>query len=745
MSLHIILLPAMAMVKKNAESIFLLSLYLFLSIHVPHATSLSFSYKFSTPGVLAGADLKYMSDSAAAGDRIDLTKASTWSTGRVAHGQPVRLWDDSTGKVASFTSNFTFAIKPLNSTNQGDGMAFFVGPYPPSLPQDARGGFLGLFNNPNNTANAHFPPTVAVEFDAFKNDWDPAGTVNHVGVDVNDIRSAAYAALPDASLNGTMSAWVRYDANASTLSAALRFDHLPELGIYNVSATVDLRKARLPQEAAVGFSAATGDYIERHQILSWSFESTLNGVAVVVDRTDNKTSKTKNFGLIMGLAFVGIVILLTLAAWLSHRQYSKRKRTIEGHEAAEDTETPLDASMDSEFEKGTGPRRFSYSELSQATHGFSDDEKLGEGGFGSVYRGFLQDQGLHVAIKRVSKTSSQGRREYISEVTIISRLRHRNLVQLVGWCHDADELLLVYELMTNGSLDTHLHSSRNTLSWPIRYKIILGMGSALVYLHQEWEQCVVHRDIKPSNVMLDSSFNAKLGDFGLARLIDHSRGAHTTMLAGTMGYMDPECAVTSRASAETDVYSFGIVLLEIACGQKPIVQQAEDESTVRLVHWVWALHGRGKLLDAADARLRDGEFDAGEMERALVVGLWCVHPDYELRPSIRQAVNVLQFEAPLPEIPPEMPVPTYYMPPPPAAGGRGSSDVSNGEQSSRSHRTARSSGSSAVSGSQGRRDTSETRVASALNQAMDGSESDTRTIGGRSAMTEHSRSTFFSL
>uniref|UniRef100_A0A453L423 Protein kinase domain-containing protein n=1 Tax=Aegilops tauschii subsp. strangulata TaxID=200361 RepID=A0A453L423_AEGTS len=131
--------------------------------------------------------------------------------------------------------------------------------------------------------------------------------------------------------------------------------------------------------------------------------------------------------------------------------------------------TPLDQDMDNEFEKGVGPRRFRYNELSRATRGFSDEEKLGEGGFGAVYRGFLQDQGLHVAIKRVSKTSNQGRREYIAEVTIIGRLRHRNLVQLVGWCHKADELLLVYELMTNGSLDAHLYNSTEVLTWATRY------------------------------------------------------------------------------------------------------------------------------------------------------------------------------------------------------------------------------------------------------------------------------------
>ncbi|CAM0910676.1 unnamed protein product [Alopecurus aequalis] len=635
-----------------------------------HVTSLSFNYNFSAPAVLAGADLKYMNDSAPALDRIDLTNQSRrWSTGRVAHGQAVCLWDDDTGKVASFTTNFAFAIKPANSRPaRGDGMEFFVGPYPPSMPTDASAGYLALFNNRDNPANTYFPPTVGVEFDTFKNPgWDPPDTNCHIGVNVNSIRSTEYTALPDGIFNGIMSAEVRYDAKAATLSATLRFDDPPGQRTYMVSANVDLRDAGLPQDAAVGFSAAIGDLIELHQILSWSFESTMN---------DNGDPKPKIKGLIAGLVSAGLFVFFVMVAWLGYRQYLKRAGI-----PSEDVEIPLDQDMDTEFEKGSGPRRFSYNELSRATRGFSDEEKLGEGGFGTVYRGWLRDQGLHVAIKRVAKASSQGRREYIAEVTIISRLRHRNLVQLVGWCHKADELLLVYELMTNGSLEAHLYNSNKILAWPTRHKIILGIGSALMYLHEEWEQCVVHRDIKPSNVMLDSSFNAKLGDFGLARLVDHSRTAHTTMmLAGTKGYMDPTYAVTSRASAETDVYSFGVVLLEVACGRKPAVPQ-EDESRVVLVDWVWGLYGRGKLLDAADARL-DGELDAREMERALVVGLWCVHPDYGFRPSIRQAMSVLQFEAPLPDLPPEMPVAMYA----PPRGGYGSSNTSlTGSSGTRGH------------------------------------------------------------
>jgi serine/threonine protein kinase len=195
-----------------------------------------------------------------------------------------------------------------------------------------------------------------------------------------------------------------------------------------------------------------------------------------------------------------------------------------------------------------------------------------------------------------------------------------------------------------------------------RYEIVLGIGSALLYLHKEWEQCVLHRDIKPSNVMLDESFNVKLGDFGLARLVEHEQGSYTTMLAGTVGYMDPECMVTGRANTESDVYSFGVVLLEIACGKRPILVLRGNEScTMHLVQIVWELYGNGRILEAADARL-NGEFDNEQMQRVMVAGLWCAHPDRSLRPSIRQAINVLRSEAPLPSLPAKMPVATFASP-----------------------------------------------------------------------------------
>jgi serine/threonine protein kinase len=188
----------------------------------------------------------------------------------------------------------------------------------------------------------------------------------------------------------------------------------------------------------------------------------------------------------------------------------------------------------------------------------------------------------------------------------------------------------------------------------------------VLYLHQEWDQCVVHGDIKPSNIMLDESFNAKLGDFGLARLIDHGVSLQTmTAMAGTPGYLDPECIITGKASTESDVYSFGITLLEIACGRRPMAPPstgAKDNQVFRLLEWAWDLYGRGAALDAADARL-GGAFDQWEMERVVAVGLWSAHPDPKMRPAIRQAAEALQSRKfRMPVLPPKMPVAVYLQP-----------------------------------------------------------------------------------
>ncbi|GAB4847191.1 hypothetical protein Ancab_026201, partial [Ancistrocladus abbreviatus] len=310
-----------------------------------------------------------------------------------------------------------------------------------------------------------------------------------------------------------------------------------------------------PEWVTIGFSASAGILVEQHILQSWEFSSNL----------ESKTSHGNNakmMKLAMGLVIpIGVMILggtiIALIYW-KKRKSKKENPEVEGL-----------TSFNDELERGAGPRRFSYVELASATNNFSVERKLGEGGFGGVYKGYLMDIDMAIAVKKFSRRSKDGKTQYTTEVKVISRLRHRNLVQLIGWCHEKGELLLVYEFMPNGSLDSHLFGKMAPLSWSIRYKLALGLASALLYLHEEWEQCVVHRDIKSSNIMLDSSFNVKLGDFGLARLMDHELGTKMTCLAGTWGYMVPEYIITCKASRETDVYSFGVVVLEIATGKRP--------------------------------------------------------------------------------------------------------------------------------------------------------------------------------
>ncbi|XP_026391001.1 L-type lectin-domain containing receptor kinase IX.1-like [Papaver somniferum] len=598
-------------------------------------------------------------------DFIEVTSISAGGTGReiagrATYSEAIQLWDATTGRQTDFDTHFSFIIDRQDRTypHNADGLTFFLAPFGSMLPGDSWGGALGLLPRKVSETNLTTNPIVAVEFDSNKNGQDPS--TDHVGINVNSVVSVDTVSLE----NGTISdgrkadAWISYKSATKNLSVYLSYaDNPVSNGSYTLSHVVDLSKV-LPELITVGFSAATGTYTELHNVLSWKFNSTLEL------RKDNKTDegntyqnipteiteeKGNTLGLIVGLV-VGLGVLVCgigfgLFIWLKKRRSSSN---------IEDDAANSDMSMDDEFEKGTGPRKFSYRELATATNNFEGGGKLGEGGFGGVYKGLLSDN-TYVAVKRVSKGSHQGKKEYQSEVRIISRLRHRNLVQLIGWCHEKSELLLVYEFMPNRSLDNHLFRGENVLTWEVRYKIALGIASALLYLHEEWEQCIVHRDIKSSNVMLDSNFNAKLGDFGLARLVDHGLGSQTTVLAGTMGYLAPECVTTGKSSKESDVYSFGIVALEIACGRKPV----EVTVGVSLVEWVWELYGTGNIIEAADEKLIM-DFDEQQMQHLMILGLWCAHPDHKARPSIRQVINILNFESPLPNLPPKMPTPVYY-------------------------------------------------------------------------------------
>ncbi|KAJ1434890.1 Serine/threonine-protein kinase, active site [Sesbania bispinosa] len=544
-------------------------------------------------------------------------------------------------KLTDFSTQFSFEIFS-NQTSFGDGLAFFLAdPELPLLRRIQEGGGLGLVDG-NQESNSTKHSFVAVEFDTHTNPWDPPGT--HVGINLNSMTS--HKTVPWlVDIRQMKVYYCRIEYSASTHNLEVTF---------------------------TGNKAATGDNFEMNTLWSWSFNSSLQTNETVSDQIppmaaspipnpnpsplpsakispEKKSKKGLLVGLGVGLGMAAIFLILGLVCILMWKRAKGKKE-----------DSFSDLKMDDEFQKGTGPKRFCYNQLVSATNNFAEAQKIGQGGFGGVYKGYLKDLNSYVAIKRISRESRQGIKEYASEVKIISQLRHRNLVQLIGWCHRKKDLLLIYEFMQNGSLDSHLYHGKSILTWHMRYNIAMDLASALLYLHEEWEQCVLHRDIKPSNIMLDSSFNAKLGDFGLARLVDHEKGSQTTVIAGTRGYIAPEYFTTGKAKKESDIYSFGIVSLELASGRKPIDLNA-TEGQITIFEWVWELYRLGRFLEAVDTKLGEA-FDKEQMERLVVVGLWCANPDYSFRPSIRQMIQVLKLEAPLPVLPQKITDPTYHPP-----------------------------------------------------------------------------------
>ncbi|KAJ0039927.1 hypothetical protein Pint_27748 [Pistacia integerrima] len=441
---------------------------------LPFASSVSFNYSSFPTNI---PNIIFEGDAFPSNDVLQLTKNQadnnlTRSVGRATYNQPVIIWDAKTRRLTDFTAHFSFIIKALNTSNNGDGITFFFAPFDSTIPDNSTGGYLALFS-PDTAKTNTSKQIVAVEFDSFQNEWDPSS--DHVGINVNSIISVATVDWKSSIKNGSRAnAWVSYNSGTQNLSVFLTYADKPVfIGNSSLWYIVDLREV-LPERVKVGFSASTSEVVEIHNIISWSFSSTL-------DETKGKT----NVGLIAGLT-VGIGALICGLGVILFIWWRKTAGVNTEDEA-------IDEAIDDEFEKGTGPKRFTY------------------------------------------------------------------------------------------------------------------------------------------------------------------------LLAGTMGYLAPECVTTGKASKESDVYSFGVVALEITCGRRP-VEPREEPSKVRLVEWVWDLYGKGQLLEAADKRLMR-DFDERQMECLMIIGLWCCHPDYTLRPSIRQVINVLNFQAPLPSLPAKLPVPMYYAPP----------------------------------------------------------------------------------
>ncbi|XP_062179257.1 L-type lectin-domain containing receptor kinase VIII.2-like [Phragmites australis] len=674
--------PAMA---RPALSLALL-LLLLLALADDPAVAVRFDYAMLTLG-----SLKLLGDAHLKNGTIRLSRdlpVPTSGAGRALYASPVSL-------RSGFSTQFAFTVTTLNPSSVGGGLAFVLAADDSSI-GDA-GPYIGISTKTD---------AAAVEFDTLMDVQFGDVNGNHVGLDLGTMVSAAVADLDEAGVEltsgRTVNSWIDYKGGIMEVfvSYAAKRPPAPVL-----SAPVDLGES-VKDAAFVGFSASTQGSTEVHAIEWWSFSTAspstaphpaptpppespvssatpppasinpvlpsplLPGVtpsppsATVSAPTSSIAAASApanaaagNAGsphppkhaAVAGAATAGAFVAVSFAGfafWALARRTRAKKHTALAVAKKRD-------SLASAAALARSPREFSYKELRAATRGFDASRVIGNGAFGTVFKGIIPDTGAMVAVKRYTNANAnangeQARSEFLSELSIIAGLRHRNLLRLQGWCYEKGEILLVYDYMRNGSLDRAVFdASSPVLPWHHRYEILAGVASALAYLHHECERRVIHRDVKSSNVMLDEAYRARLGDFGLARQAEHGESPDATAAAGTMGYLAPEYLLTGRATEGTDVFSFGALVLEVACGRRPIGTEGRCNN---LVEWVWSLHGEASVLDAVDPRL-GGEYDEGEMRRALLVGLACSSPEPALRPGMRAVVQMLSGEADPPFVP----------------------------------------------------------------------------------------------
>ncbi|XP_058748447.1 probable L-type lectin-domain containing receptor kinase S.5 [Vicia villosa] len=567
-------------------------------------------------------------------------------SGRAFYNKPYTLWNKKNNKTASFNTTFVLNITPQTSPG-GEGIAFIL-TSEPSLPENSHGQWLGIVNaSTNGTSRAQI---LAVEFDTRQNSAQD-GPSDHVGININSISSLKQKPLLNTKVNLSsglnVTVRIQYSNDIISVFGSMNENSQDSLETLLESPPLNL-SSYLSQEVYVGFSASTSNYTELNCVLRWEFN---------VEDIDNEKNLWWIFIIIPIVIIIGVLVFILA--------YARRRKNME---ISDDTNPHIEDQIQ---HSSMAPKKYELKELIKATGGFSLQNKLGEGGFGTVYKGILENN-KDIAVKRISKNSRQGKQEFIAEVTTIGSLRHKNLVKLIGWCYERKELLLVYEFMPHGSLDKYLFDQSSdefelqyskVLDWKTRNSVIRDVARALDYLHNGCEKRVLHRDIKASNIMLDLDYNAKLGDFGLARTIQKRNETHhsTKQIAGTPGYIAPETFLMGRATVETDVYAFGVLVLEVVCGKRPENVYAQDDYKNSIVYWVWELYGKGKSVSVVDKRICVDEEDdierttLEEIEIVLILGLACCHPNPNERPSMKTVLMVLKGEASPPTVPMERP------------------------------------------------------------------------------------------
>ncbi|KAG8634500.1 hypothetical protein MANES_17G046200v8 [Manihot esculenta] len=518
---------------------------------------------------------------------LSLTNRISFAVGRALYPSKIPTKAPNSSYVYPFSTSFIFAMAPYKNVLPGHGFVFIFAPFT-GIDGTNSAQNLGLFNRTNDGKFSNH--VFGVEFDVFANQEFNDINDNHVGIDLNSLTSKF---AEDAGY------WPDNEKGNSKFK---------ELKLNN------------------------GRLIQSHKILAWSFSNSNFALSESLITTGlpsfvlPKDPVFKSKGFIAGATVASflVIVLIALIALFYIRRKQRRAR------ARADME---------DWELEYWPHRITYQEIEAATKGFSEDNVIGVGGNGKVFKGVLPG-GTEVAVKRISH-ENDGMREFLAEISSLGRLKHRSLVGLRGWCkREKGSFMLVYDYMENGSLDKRVFDCEDNkmLSCEERIRILKDVASGVLYLHEGWESKVLHRDIKASNVLLDKEMNGRLGDFGLARMHSHGQLPSTTRVVGTVGYLAPEVVRSGRASAQTDVFGFGVLILEVMCGRRPI-----EEGKPPLVELVWKSMMEEQLLSVFDPRLKArGGFDEDEVERVLHLGLLCTYPEPSSRPTMRQVLKILE-------------------------------------------------------------------------------------------------------
>ncbi|CAH2060170.1 unnamed protein product [Thlaspi arvense] len=581
--------------------------------------------KFLNHGFLGANLLTFGSSKIHPSGLLELTNTSMRQMGQAFHGFPMALLNSNSS--VSFSTSFVFAITPGPGA-PGHGLAFVISPsmdFTGAFPSN----YLGLFNTSNNGNSLN--RILAVEFDTVQavelNDIDD----NHVGIDLNgvvSVESAPAAYFDDREAKNVslklasgkpIRVWIEYNATEMMLNVTLAPLDRSKPNSPLLSRRMNL-SGIFSEENYIGFSGASGTVTSAHLVLGWSFS--IEGKASEFDITKlpsipdppppsspppnppvlakKSSNNTKIIIIFAVLGIFGLIILIFLGVFVF------RRREI--------------------FTRG--PRKFSYQTISSATGGFESTKLLGERNSGSFYKGQLAPTEI-IAVKRVTCATRQQKTTLIAEIDAISRIRQRNLVNLLGYSSKGNEIYLVYEYVPNGSLDRFLFSNdRPVLTWSERFCIIKGIASALQYLHGEGQRPLIHGNVKASNVLLDEELNSRLGDYG--------QGSRHS----TTGHVAPELVETGKVTRDTDVFAFGVLMMEIVCGRKAI-EPTKPPEEISLVNWVLQGFKNGDLLQRCDARINKEELVAREVLLVLKTGLLCANRSAEGRPMIKKVVQYL--------------------------------------------------------------------------------------------------------